>query len=250
MPPTGIGFILANPGLRSARSCFFASVILAGIAGLAIKLPHSGYLSLNRNPFEMKIRMKKNKPENMEEKDEKDMEEVAREDREEVDAPESETAEEPEKEEEGEEAGEGTEELKELRNKYLRLVAEFDNYRKRVARERIELIQTSEKDVVVSLLDILDDADRAEEQMAKTENIEVVKEGALLIFDKLRKVLKSRGLKEMETLHGDYDAELQEAIAEVPAPSEELKGKVIDNIQKGYYLNDKIIRHAKVVVGK
>ncbi len=202
----------------------------------------------------MKIRMKKKKPENMEEKEEKDMEEMKRE---EVDAEASEPEaveaaekDETEKEEVAEEAAEGSQELKELRNKYLRLVAEFDNYRKRVARERIELIQTSEKDVVVSLLDILDDADRAEEQMEKTEDMEVVKKGALLIFDKLRKVLKSRGLKEMESIHSDYDAELQEAVAEVPAPSEELKGKVIDNIQKGYYLNDKIIRHAKVVVGK
>ncbi len=165
-------------------------------------------------------------------------------------------AQEEEKEETPEEETESSEEksekgeLEELRNKYLRLVAEFDNYRKRVARERIELTQTAEKDVVVSLLDILDDADRAEGQMEKTDDIGAVHEGALLIFNKLRKTLKSKGLKEMESLHGDFDAELQEAIAEVPAPSKDLKGKVIDIIQKGYYLNDKIIRHAKVVVGK
>ncbi len=158
-----------------------------------------------------------------------------------------------EPDEEGSEAIEEqpeTDELEELRNKYLRLVAEFDNYRKRVARERVELMQTAEKDVIVSLLDILDDTDRATEQMEKTEDIGVVREGALLIFNKLRKTLKSKGVKEMESLHTDFDAELQEAIAEVPAPSEELKGKVIDIIQKGYYLNDKIIRHARVVVGK
>lgn len=129
-------------------------------------------------------------------------------------------------------------------------MAEFDNYRKRTSRERMELIKTADKDVIVSLLDVLDDSDRASEQMENTDNINVVKEGALLIFNKLKKILHSRGLQEMDSLHADFDAELHDAIAEVPAPSEELKGKVLDNIQKGYYLNDKIIRHAKVVVGK
>jgi molecular chaperone GrpE len=141
-------------------------------------------------------------------------------------------------------------ELEELRNKYLRLVAEFDNYRKRTSRERMELIKTADKDVIVSLLDVLDDCDRASEQMENTDNINVVKEGVLLIFNKLKKILHSRGLQEMDSLHADFDAELHDAIAEVPAPSEELKGKVLDNIQKGYCLNDKIVRHAKVVVGK
>lgn len=141
-------------------------------------------------------------------------------------------------------------EFGELRGKYLRLVAEFDNYRKRMAKERIALIQTSEKEVVQALLDVLDDADRAEAQMEKTEDVQSVKEGASLIFDKLRKTLKNRGLQEMESVHKEYDPELQEAVAEVPAPTEDLKGKVIDDVQKGYYLNDNIIRHAKVVVGK
>lgn len=142
------------------------------------------------------------------------------------------------------------EELDELRNKYLRLAAEFDNYRKRTSRERRELIETADKDVIISLLDVLDDSERASQQMETTDNIDVVKEGALLIFNKLNKILRSRGLKEMESLHADFDAELHDAIAEVPAPSEELKGKIMDNIQKGYYLGDKLIRHAKVVVGK
>lgn len=141
-------------------------------------------------------------------------------------------------------------ELEELRNKYLRLAAEFDNYRKRTSRERSELLKTADKDVILSLLEVLDDCDRATEQMENTDNIDVVKEGALLIFNKLKKILSSRGLKEMKSYHEDFDAELHDAIAEVPAPSEELKGKVLDSIQKGYYLNDKIIRHAKVVVGK
>ena len=141
-------------------------------------------------------------------------------------------------------------ELQEQKDKYLRLVAEFDNYRKRISRERLELMQTAGKDVIISLLDVLDDCDRATEQMENTDDINIVKEGVLLIFNKLRSQLQARGLKEMESLHADFDAELHDAITEIPAPSKDLVGKVIDNIQKGYYLNDKLIRHAKVVVGK
>jgi molecular chaperone GrpE len=141
-------------------------------------------------------------------------------------------------------------ELSEQRDKYLRLVAEFDNYRKRISRERVELMQTANTDFIVSLLDILDDCDRASEQMENTDDTDIIKEGALLIFGKLKNQLQARGLKEMITLHEDFDPELHDAIAEVPAPSEDLKGKVIDNIQKGYYLKDKLIRHAKVIVGK
>lgn len=141
-------------------------------------------------------------------------------------------------------------ELSEQRDKYLRLVAEFDNYRKRISRERIDLIGTATKDVIVSLLDVLDDCDRAAEQMEATDDIQIVKEGALLIFNKLRNQLQSFGLRELDSIHQDFDAELHDAIAEIPAPSPELEGKVIDSVQKGYYLNDKLIRHAKVVVGK
>lgn len=141
-------------------------------------------------------------------------------------------------------------ELQEQRDKYLRLVAEFDNYRKRISRERIELMQTAGKDVILALLDVLDDCDRATEQMETTDDTDSVKEGALLIFNKLRNQLQSFGLRELNSLHQDFDAELHDAIAEIPAPSRDLEGKVIDSVQKGYYLNDKLIRHAKVVVGK
>jgi molecular chaperone GrpE len=141
-------------------------------------------------------------------------------------------------------------ELSEQRDKYLRLVAEFDNYRKRIARERVDLMQTASKEVIVSLLDVLDDCDRAVQQMESTDDVNIVKEGALLIFNKLRNRLQSFGLKELDSVHQDFDAELHDAIAEVPAPSKDLVGKVIDGVQKGYYLNDKLIRHAKVVVGK
>ncbi len=143
-----------------------------------------------------------------------------------------------------------SEELQEQKDKYLRLVAEFDNFKKRNARERIELIQTAGKEVITSLLDVLDDCDRAEKQLQNSDDINQVREGVQLVFNKLRSTLQNRGLKQMESLHTEFDVEKHEAITEIPAPSEDLKGKVIDDVQKGYYLNDKIIRFAKVVIGK
>jgi molecular chaperone GrpE len=141
-------------------------------------------------------------------------------------------------------------ELDEMKDKYLRLVAEFDNFKRRNAKERIELIQTAGKDVITSLLDTLDDCDRAQKQLETSDNADTVKEGVLLVFNKLRSTLQAKGVKQMEVLNTDFNPDLHEAITEIPAPSEELKGKVLDEILKGYYLNDKIIRHAKVVVGK
>lgn len=140
--------------------------------------------------------------------------------------------------------------LQEQKDKYIRLMAEFDNFRRRTARERIELTQTAGKDVIVSLLDVLDDCDRAEKQMQSTDDLGALKEGVLLVFNKMRSSLYSKGLKEMKSVHEEFDVEKHEAITEIPAPNDELKGKVIDEVQKGYYLNDKIIRFAKVVVGK
>jgi molecular chaperone GrpE len=141
-------------------------------------------------------------------------------------------------------------EVEEQKDKYLRLAAEFDNYRRRTSKERLELMQTAGKEVIVSLLDVVDDCDRAEKQLQTTEDIEQVKEGVQLVFNKLRSALQSKGLKAMESVHTEFDVEKHEAITEVPVPDENLKGKVIDEVQKGYYLNDKIIRFAKVVVGK
>jgi molecular chaperone GrpE len=140
--------------------------------------------------------------------------------------------------------------LEEAKDKYLRKVAEFENLKRRNAKERIELIQTAGKEVITALLDVLDDSERAQKQMEASEDVKEIKSGVLLVFNKLRNVLQSRGLKPMETIHKEFDADLQEAITEIPAPSPELKGKVVDELMKGYYLNDKIIRHAKVVVGK
>jgi molecular chaperone GrpE len=138
----------------------------------------------------------------------------------------------------------------EWKDKYIRLVAEFDNFRKRNAKERIELMQTAGKDVIVSLLDVLDDSERAQKQIETSMDVNANKEGVLLVFNKLRSSLQSRGLKAMESIQKEFNPDLHEAITEVPAPNDSLKGKVLDEVQKGYYLNDKIIRFAKVVVGK
>ena len=142
------------------------------------------------------------------------------------------------------------EELAEQKDKYLRLMAEFDNFRRRTAKERLELIQTAGKDVIVSLLAALDDCDREEKQLNGNEDIAAQKEGILLVFNKLRSNLQQKGVKVMESIQTDFDVEKHEAITEIPAPSEEMKGKVIDEVTKGYFLNDKLIRFAKVVVGK
>jgi molecular chaperone GrpE len=141
-------------------------------------------------------------------------------------------------------------ELHEQKDKYVRLYAEFDNFRRRTAKEKIELIQTAGKDVITALLDVLDDCDRAEKQMQQSNDIDQLNEGTQLIFNKLRSILQARGLKPMDSVQTDFDVEKHDAITEIPAPTGKLKGKVIDEVQKGYYLNDKIIRHAKVVVGK
>jgi molecular chaperone GrpE len=141
-------------------------------------------------------------------------------------------------------------ELDESKDKYLRKVAEFENFKRRNAKERLELMQTAGRDVITEMLDVLDDCDRAQKQLEASEDSAVIKEGVMLVFNKLRNTLQARGVKAMETLHQEFNSDLHEAITEIPAPSDELKGKILDEVMKGYYLNDKIIRHAKVVVGK
>lgn len=140
-------------------------------------------------------------------------------------------------------------ELQDQKDKYLRLLAEFDNYKRRSSRERLELSQTAGKEIIISLLDVLDDCDRAENQLQQDKNTGDLS-GVLLVFNKLRTILQNRGLKAMESLHEVFDVEKHEAISEIPAPSPGLKGKVVAEVMKGYYLNDKIIRFAKVIVGK
>jgi molecular chaperone GrpE len=137
-----------------------------------------------------------------------------------------------------------------LNDKYLRLYAEFDNYKRRTAKERIELFKTANADVIKSMLSVLDDFDRAKKSMEIAKDIEAVKEGIQLIHHKLKSTLQSQGLTEMESIVGKaFDTDLHEAITNVPAPSEDLKGKVMDEVEKGYLLNEKVIRYAKVVVG-
>ena len=141
-------------------------------------------------------------------------------------------------------------ELQELKDKYLRQVAEFDNFRKRTARERLDYMQTAGREVIESLLEVLDDSERAEKQFNSSQDLEALRQGVSLVFNKFRNTLQSKGLKAMNSIGEPFDPEMHEAITEIPAASEEMKGKVVDVIEKGYYLNDKIIRYAKVVVGK
>lgn len=136
-----------------------------------------------------------------------------------------------------------------LNDKYLRLYAEFDNYKRRTTKERMELLQTAGKDVITSLLPILDDFERAIKAMENTTDVASVKEGVELIQGKLVSLLAQKGLKPMESVGQAFDADIHEAITNAPAPSPDLKGKVIDEAEKGYMLNDKVIRYAKVIVG-
>jgi len=140
--------------------------------------------------------------------------------------------------------------LAEQKDKYLRLMAEFENFRRRTAKERLELIQTAGKDVIVAMLEVMDDCDRAEKQLNSSDDLALQKEGIQLVFNKVRSTLQAKGVTAMESLNKDFNVELHEAITEVPVTEEAKKGKVVDEITKGYLLNDKIIRFAKVVVGK
>jgi molecular chaperone GrpE len=135
------------------------------------------------------------------------------------------------------------------KDKFLRLFAEFENYKKRTSKERMDLFKTAGQEVIVSLLPVLDDFSRALKEIAKSEDKEMFK-GVELISDKFRETLNSKGLEELEVMVGDtFDADIHEAITQIPAPSKKMKGKVIDVIEKGFKLGDRIIRHPKVVVG-
>jgi len=155
-----------------------------------------------------------------------------------------------EQSEEQEETGDHGDALQEMRDKYLRLRAEFDNYRRRTNKEKVQLISTAAEGTLNALLPILDDFDRAKKNADSDDSTEVFTDGVELVYHKLHSTLQQKGLKAMETNGEAFDPELHEAITEIPAPTEEMKGKIIDTIEKGYYLNDKIIRYAKVVVGK
>lgn len=140
-------------------------------------------------------------------------------------------------------------EVAELNDKYLRLFAEFDNFKRRTQKERVELLQTAGKDVVVSLLPVLDDFERALKATENTTEVAPVREGIVLVQTKLKSILNQKGLKEIESINTEFNTDLHEAITQIPSPTEEQKGKVIDELEKGYTLNDKVVRFAKVVVG-
>lgn len=154
---------------------------------------------------------------------------------------------------EAEEQKDPLEELQEqynqLNDKYLRLYSDFENFRKRTIKERADLLKYAGEDVFKLLLPIIDDFERAQATMESAKDVASVKEGVDLIYNKLIKELTSKGLKTMESKGEVFDSEVHDAITQIPAPSEDMKGKVVDEIEKGYYLNDKVIRFAKVVVG-
>jgi molecular chaperone GrpE len=141
-------------------------------------------------------------------------------------------------------------EIKKEKDRYLRLFAEFENYKKRTGRERIELFKTASQDVMVSLLPVLDDFDRALKEIEKTDDDDLFK-GVELISNKLRETLRIKGLETVQTKQGDvFDAEIHEAVTQIPAPDKSLKGKIIDVLEEGYTLGDKVIRYPKVVIGQ
>ncbi|TSE10625.1 MULTISPECIES: nucleotide exchange factor GrpE [Aquimarina] len=142
------------------------------------------------------------------------------------------------------------EELDKEKDKFLRLFAEFENYKKRTSKERLELFKTASQDVIQSMLPVLDDFDRASKEIEKSEDKNLIK-GVELIHNKLKETLKSKGLSEVEVIAGDtFNADDHEAITQIPAPSDDLKGKIVDVIEKGYKLGDKVIRFPKVVTGQ
>jgi molecular chaperone GrpE len=144
----------------------------------------------------------------------------------------------------------GTEDkVAELNDKYLRLYSEFENYKRRTARERMELTQTAAKEFFVSLLPVIDDFERAIKSIDSATDVNALKEGVDLIYQKFTKTLFTKGLEVMDVKEKEFDADIHEAITSIPSPTEELKGKVVDELEKGYLLNGKVIRFAKVVVG-
>ncbi len=140
--------------------------------------------------------------------------------------------------------------LSEQKDKFLRLYAEFDNFKKRTIKEKLEFMNTASRDTLSALLPVLDDFDRAKKNAEDDNSTEPFSEGVMLVYNKIYNVVQQKGLKPMESTGEPFDPEFHEAITEIPAPTEDMKGKIIDTIEKGYLLKDKIIRHAKVVVGK
>jgi len=141
-------------------------------------------------------------------------------------------------------------EIIELKDKHIRLQAEFDNYRKRTLKERMELLKTASESLLISILPVVDDFDRAVQSIDLTSEDSHLKDGIVLIYSKFQDFLKQNGVREIEAKGHEFDTDLHEAITKIPAPTKELKGKIVDVVQKGYYLNDKVIRFSKVVIGE
>ena len=157
----------------------------------------------------------------------------------------------PEEEKEEESEDEDPEaKFNDLNNKYLRLYSEFDNFRRRTAKEKLEMMQSAGAEVIANLLTVLDDFERAAELNKESDDMNAIKEGTDLIYNKFRETLVSQGLKEIDAMGKPFDMDFHEAITKMKAPKKKQKGKVLDVIEKGYYLNDKVIRFAKVVVGE
>ncbi|WP_452221935.1 nucleotide exchange factor GrpE [Lacinutrix salivirga] len=142
------------------------------------------------------------------------------------------------------------EQLKVEKDKFLRLFAEFENYKKRTSRERLDLIETAGESVMLNILPVLDDFERALSHIEDDKEAEELRKGVLLIYNKLIKSLEQKGLKEMDSKGKPFDPDFHQALTEIPAPNKDLKGKVVEVIEKGYFIGSKILRHAKVVVGK
>lgn len=179
-------------------------------------------------------------------KKEEELKDSEKEQKTDVSADESEKAEETEKDP----LEAANEQIAELKDKYLRSVAEFDNYRKRTMKEKAELIVNGAEKAVSAILPVMDDMERALATAEKTEDVEALKEGMKLIFQKFEKCLKGLGVNKIDTKDADFDTDFHEAVAMVPGMGDDKKGKVLDCVQTGYTLNDKVIRHAKVAVGQ
>ena len=149
-----------------------------------------------------------------------------------------------------EEVEELKEKNKELNNKFIRLYSEFDNFRKRSLKEKEDLRKTASKDVIISLLPVLDDFERAMNSLNETEKNDNTIDGIKLIYNKLMTALKNRGMEQIEAIGKEFDTDFHEAITQIPAPKKSMKGKVIDEIEKGYLLEGKVIRYSKVIIGK
>lgn len=142
------------------------------------------------------------------------------------------------------------EKLEVMNDKYIRLSAEFDNYRRRTLKEKTELLKTAGGDAISDMLPVVDDFERALGSMENAEDVKAVKDGVMLIYNKFKEFMKSKGIQEIDALHQEFDTDFHEALTKIPAPDEKLKGKVVDVIQKGYRIDEKVIRFAKVVIGE